>query len=254
MSGPAAGCAWVTGAGRGIGAALCLELARRGWRVAGSARTVAELEATAARAADLPGEIVPFPLDVTDAAATAAVIDAVEARWGGIDLAVLNAGIGERMSAAAFSGADFRRVIEVNLMGAVHGLDAVLPRMIARRGGRIGVVASLAGYRGMPGALPYGASKAALINLCEALMPDARHHGVGLSVINPGFVRTAMTDRNDFDMPLLMESDKAARRIADGLAAGRFEIVFPRRMALIMKIVRLLPNALYLRLSRRLVR
>jgi NAD(P)-dependent dehydrogenase (short-subunit alcohol dehydrogenase family) len=245
---------WITGAGKGIGRALALAMARGGAAVAASARTAADLESLAAEAGAAGGRIVPFALDVTDAAATAAVVAAVDRQLGPIGQAVLNAGTHLPVTAAAFSADPFRQLIETNLMGAVHGLAALVPRFVARRAGRIAVVASLAGYRGLPSAAAYGASKAALIALCEALRPDLERHGVVLQVINPGFVRTPLTDRNDFPMPFLIEADAAARRIVAGLRGDRFEIAFPRRFALLLKLLRCLPYPLYFAATRRLVR
>lgn len=245
---------WITGAGKGIGRALALAMARAGAAVAASARTAADLESLAAEAGAAGGRIVPFALDVTDAAATAAVVAAVERQLGPIGQAVLNAGTHLPVTAAAFSADPFRQLVEINLMGTVHGLAALVPRFVARRAGRIAVVASLAGYRGLPSAAAYGASKAALIALCEALRPDLERHGVVLQVINPGFVRTPLTDRNDFPMPFLIEADAAARRIVAGLRGDRFEIAFPRRFALLLKLLRCLPYPLYFAATRRLVR
>ena len=130
----------------------------------------------------------------------------------------------------------------------------LLPRLIARRAGHVAVVASVAGYRGLPSAAGYGASKAALINLCEALKPELDGCGVRLSLINPGFVRTPLTDRNPFPMPFLMDADDAAERLVRGLESGRFETTFPRRFTWGLKLLRCLPYALYFPLTRRLVR
>ena len=136
-------------------------------------------------------------------------------------------------------------------MGAVNGLAAVLPRFIARRAGHVAVVSSVAGYRGLPSASAYGPTKAALINLCESLKPDLDRFGVKISVVNPGFVRTPLTDRNPFPMPFLMEVDDAAARLAAGLDTGKFEITFPRRFTYLVKLARILPYGLYFRLVKR---
>jgi short-subunit dehydrogenase len=139
-------------------------------------------------------------------------------------------------------------------MGAVNGIAAVLPRMIARRAGHIAIVSSVAGYRGLPSAAAYGASKAALINLAESLKPDLDKHGVRVSLVNPGFVRTPLTDRNTFPMPFLMEVDDAAAQFVAGLDKGKFEITFPRRFTFLLKLARMLPYALYFRLVKRATR
>lgn len=249
MTGPIV---WCTGAGKGIGRALTLEYARRGRTVAASSRTIGDLQGVAAEAGDRL--VRPYPLDVTDAAATAATVAAIETDLGPIDTAIFNAGTHSPSWLSEFSSARFRNLFETNVMGVVHGLDALLPRMRERRAGHIAVVASVAGYAGLPSAAAYGATKAALINMCEALKPELDRIGVRLSVVNPGFVRTPLTDRNPFPMPFLIEPDEAARRIADGIAAGRFEIAFPRRMRWTMKLLRALPYPLFFALTRRLVR
>lgn len=248
------GRAWVTGAGKGIGRALALALARRGWSVAVSARTEADLEALAAEASGVPGSIQPFVLDIADPVVTASTVAQIRDAIGPLDLAILNAGTHRSVSAQGFDAAVVRALVDVNLMGTVNCLAAILPDFIERRSGRIAVVSSVAGYRGLPSAAGYGATKAALINLCEALKPELDQFGVGLSVINPGFVDTPLTAKNDFPMPFMIPADAAAATILRGLDAGRFEIVFPWRMALAMKLLRLLPYSLFFRLTRRMLR
>jgi NAD(P)-dependent dehydrogenase (short-subunit alcohol dehydrogenase family) len=244
--------AWVTGAGKGIGRAVALRLVRDGWVVAASARTGADLDALVVAVGDGPGKVVPFVLDISDAAAATHVLDAIECDCGQVDLAILNAGIHEPIDGAAFDAAIMRRLVETNLMGTVHCLEPLIERFVDRRAGRIAVVASLAGYRGLPTASGYGATKAALINMCEALRAELLPRGVTLSVVTPGFVRTPLTDRNPFPMPFLVDADIAARRIVDGLATGRFEITFPRRLAYLMKLLRILPYGLFFAVTRRL--
>lgn len=246
--------AWITGAGKGIGRSLALRLAADGWRVAVSARTEADLLSLAAEAERLHGAVAPHPLDVADEAAVARVLDAIEDGSGPLDLVVLNAGTHIPVAAAQFSAKPFRKLMEVNFFGVVHGLAAVLPRMIERGHGRIAVVASVSGYRGLPTAAAYGATKAALINMCEALKPELDRSGVRLTLINPGFVETPLTDRNDFPMPFLISAEKAADRIVRGLERGAFEIAFPRRFTFLLKLARCLPYALYFRLTGRISR
>lgn len=248
--------AWITGASSGIGRALSLRLARDGLTVAVTARSASALEALAAEAATTAaaggsGRIVPWPGDVTDAAVLQAAVEGIESSLGPLDLALLNAGTHTPMSAADFSIATARTLMEVNYMGVVNGLAAVLPRFLARRGGRIAVVASVAGYRGLPTAAAYGPTKAALINLAESLKPDCDRAGVTLQVINPGFVATPLTDRNEFPMPDIIPADRAAEEIVRGLAGNRFEIAFPRRFVAMLKLARLLPYSLYFRAVRR---
>jgi NAD(P)-dependent dehydrogenase (short-subunit alcohol dehydrogenase family) len=244
--------AWITGAGKGIGRALAQRLVADGWTVAASARTEADLDSLAA--ACPPGTVVPFALDVTNALATARTLDAIVERLGLPDLAVLNAGTHKPMPAETFSAQTLRTLVEVNLMGTANCLEVLIPSFIARKAGHIAVVGSVAGYRGLPTAAAYGATKAGVINMCEALKPELARHGVKLSLINPGFVETPLTDRNDFDMPFLIPAEKAADYIARGLGSDRFETAFPRRFAFIMKLLRILPDRLFFALTKRMVR
>ena len=191
---------WITGASSGIGRALALALAGQGRLVVASARDSLKLAVLAEAARSLPGRIVPLALDVTDPAA-------IEAAHGPLAQAVFNAGTHIPMGAGDFKSATLRKLIAVNLMGAAHGLEAMLPGMLARRSGRIAVVSSVAGYRGLPSAAAYSASKAAVIAMCEALRPDCAALGVTLQVINPGFVETPLTAKNDFPMPMMISAE-----------------------------------------------
>ena len=233
--------AWITGASSGIGRALALRLAASGVTVAASARNTTAL---ADLARDAPA-IHAFPLDVTDHAAVHATARDIARQIGAIDLAVFNAGIGRRMGLADFDAAEAGRTMAVNYQGLVNGVEAVLPTMLANRSGHIALMASLAGYRGLPRAASYTPSKAAAIALAESLAPELDGTGVRISLINPGFVATAMTERASHPLPFLIEPDEAARRIVAGLERGRFNIAFPRRMAALMTLGRLLPAPVY---------
>jgi hypothetical protein len=242
--------AWITGASSGIGRALALALAREGVVVAASARSRGALEALAAEAGT--GRILPTPLDVADrAAVTLAAEAALRVFRGPPDLAVLNAGTYLPISAEAFDAARFRAQVEANLMGAVHMLEALLPAYLAARRGHIAIVSSVAGYRGLPTSAAYGATKAALSNLAESLKYDLDRAGVKLQLVNPGFVKTPLTDKNDFKMPFLMPVEKAVERMIAGLQSNRFEITFPRRFTWQLKLLRLLPYRLYFAITRR---
>lgn len=242
--------AWITGASSGIGAALARELAGAGWQVAATARNEGALAALAADAEALPGLIRGFPADVTDAGALVDAVARIEADLGPIALAVLNAGTHRPMAARDFDAEAFAGLVEVNLVGTARALGAVMPAMIRRGAGQIAVVASVAGYRGLPTAVAYGATKAGLINMTEALRFGLHGTGVRIHVVNPGFVRTPLTDRNPFPMPFLIEPEEAARRIRRGLEGSAFEIAFPRRFVAILKLLRLLPHRLYFPLVR----
>ncbi|MBD3617935.1 MAG: SDR family NAD(P)-dependent oxidoreductase [Chromatiales bacterium] len=241
--------AWVTGASGGIGRALSLRLAGQGWQVAASARGEEKLRELAAQA---DGRVQVHPLDVTDAAATEAVVAAIEEQHGPIELAVLNAGDYQPMPADAFDAELCHRLMTVNYLGVVHGLAALLRRMRARGRGEILIMASVAGYRGLPLAAPYGATKAALINLAESLRAELGHAGVVIRVVNPGFVRTDLTAQNDFRMPALMPVEAAAEAIVAAIGGRSFEITFPKRFTYVLKVLRMLPYALYFPLVRRM--
>ena len=245
------GCAWVTGASSGIGRAVALRLARDGMAVAASARREDALEDLVREAADLPGAIMAAPCDVTDSAQIAETVRRLEADHGGIELAILNAGVYMTDRADRLDADKFRAQVELNLMGTVDCLTALMPGWIERRRGHLAVVASVAGYSGLPGALAYGATKAALINLCEGLKFDFDRLGLKIQLVSPGFVRTPLTDRNEFPMPFLMEVEDAADRLVDGLKGNAFEITFPRRFAYMLKLLRCLPYRLYFPLIRR---
>ncbi|MGI9421106.1 MAG: SDR family NAD(P)-dependent oxidoreductase [Geminicoccaceae bacterium] len=236
---------WITGASSGIGRALALNLASRGDRVAASARGEAELRSLAEEAATAAGGIHPYPLDITDAESCAVTVDRVSDELGPITLAILNAGTHHPIDVEDFAAADLQRLVGVNLVGTGNCLDPLLKRMIPAKSGHIAIVASVAGYRGLPTSAYYGASKAAQINLAEALKFDLDRHGIKLQLVNPGFVRTPLTDKNAFPMPFLMEVEDAAERMARGFEISAFEITFPRRFAYLLKLLRMLPYRLY---------
>lgn len=248
--------AWITGASSGIGRALALALARRGVVVAASARSRERLEGLAAEAGAEAGNgaarILPTPLDVTDRAAVkAAAAAAIRVFRGPPDLAVLSAGTYLPMSAGDFDAARFRAHVEVNLMGTVHMLEALLPAYLAAGRGQIAIVSAAAGYYDLPASAACGATKAALINLCESLKRDLDRAGVKLQFVNSGFVKTPPTDKHEFEMPFLLPVETAAERMIAGFAGKRFEITLPRRFAWPMKLLRLLPYPLYSAVTRR---
>lgn len=238
--------AWITGASTGIGRELAIALARRGVKVAASARSADKL----AELARLYPNIASLPLDVSDPAATQEAARTIAATLGPIDLAVFNAGTWEPMTARNFSAAKAARSMAVNYQGVVNGIEAVLPAMLERGAGHIALVASVAGYRGMPLAGAYGPTKAALINLAETLQGELSQRGVAVSLINPGYVATPMTSINKFPMPFLVEAENAAQRIVRGLEKRKFEIAFPWQLVTLMKLGRILPYRLYFWYSR----
>ena len=234
-------CVWITGASTGIGRELALFLARQGATVAVSARSADKLAEMQA----LHPAIKPYPLDVMDADRVAQVFAAIEREHGPVDLAVLNAGIWQPMLVSDFSAGKAKASMGVNYFGVLHALEPVMRAMTARGRGHIGIVSSVAGYRGLMKGAAYSPTKAALISLCEAIYPSLKHKGVTLSVINPGFVKTPMTDVNTFPMPFIVPVEKAVQTIAHGLVRGKYEIIFPWPMALMMKTLRIVPNRLF---------
>lgn len=240
---PQDGAVWITGASAGIGRALALKLAGKGYRVAATARRADALASLAAAGA---GRIAAHAGDVTDAARMAEIVATIE-RDGPIALAILNAGayhLGDERK--AFDAQTVWSTIETNLGGTVRCLDPLLQAMTARGRGQIAIVASLAGYGGIPGSIAYGAAKSAMITMAEALRLTHAARGLTIQVINPGFVDTAMTAPNPYPMPFIMSADKAADIICAGLARGGFEISFPRRLVWPMKAAFLLPYAAWL--------
>lgn len=231
---------WVIGASTGIGAAVARELINAGARVALSARSRGRLDAIAEAT-----DAIVAPLDVTDRASVHAAADRVRAAFGALDLVIVVAGTHSPMRADAFDRAKADELLAVNLHGPLNCLEAVLPSLLEQGRGGIALVASVAGYRGLPKALIYGPSKAALIHLAEGLYLDLHGRGIAVYVVNPGFVDTPLTRPNDFAMPALMTAEKAAKRTLDGIAAGRFEIHYPRRFTYWLKLLRILPYPAY---------
>lgn len=236
--------AWIIGASSGIGSALALALAGEGHAVAISARRAELLNEIAGRS-PRSGAIIPAPLDVRDPATIASAVTEVFNRLGRLDYCFLNAGKYE-LSRSGIDPAVYAEVTRVNYLGVVECLSVVIPRLIQQGSGQVLVTASVAGYRGLPQAGAYGPTKAALISLCETLAVELKPSGVRVRVINPGFVRTPMTAKNRFYMPFLIDAEEAAQKIMRALPSRRFEIAFPWPMILIMKMVRILPNRLYL--------
>jgi short-subunit dehydrogenase len=252
---------WLTGATSGIGEALVAPLVRRGARVAITARRGGRLDAISAQyAAGGASTVLAVPGDVTDRAAVIGAARRIENAWGGIDLAIFNAGGSvdhDRQSAIedaeAFRSEPYTATMALNYFSVAYGLEAVLPAMLARGSGHLAAVASLAGYR--PSAsVPYGASKAAVIYLMDGLRFEVAPRGLGVTVINPGFVKTPLTDRNRFDMPFLLEASDAAERIVRGLERGKKEIHFPAQLSWTMKMLRILPYPVYERIMTRFLR
>ncbi len=237
------GTVWITGASSGIGASLATLIAERSLAesVAASARSTDKLEALS----KANPTIKSYPVDVTDAVAVAECVSGIEEESGPIALAVLCAGTWKLTDIEGFDIASARAGIEVNYMGVIHALAAIVPGMMKRRSGHIAIVASVAGYRGLPLSAAYGPTKAALINLAETLRAELRPYGITVSIVNPGFVDTPMTSDNPFPMPGIISAESAAQSLLAGLEAKKYEIIFPRGFGYSVKALRYLPNAVF---------
>ena len=231
---------WLVGASSGIGQATAHVLHARGARVFVSARNQQALDVFAVAH---PGAIA-LPVEAGDSASVKTAAQTVLAS-GPLDLVLYCAGYYKEMRATEFDLGEMLRHQQVNYVGALHVLDAVLPHFVARKAGHISLISSVAGYRGLPKSLAYGPTKAALINLAETLYVDLQDSQVGVSLICPGFVETSLTANNQFRMPGLIKPGQAAEEILNGWAKGQFEIHFPKRFTLLMKALALLPAALY---------
>lgn len=245
---------WLVGASTGIGAATASALHAAGAQVVVSARSASAL---AAFVKAHPGARA-VPLDATDVAAVRAAAQKALAQ-GPLDCVVYCAGYYRAMDASQIDLDDMLRHNQVNYVGALNLLDAVVPQLLAQpvnpatgQRGHISLVGSVAGYRGLPNSLAYGPTKAALINLAETLYLDLHRHKVGVSLINPGFVETPLTAQNTFKMPALISPKQAAAAILKGWARGTFEIHFPKRFTVGLKVLRALPYWAYFALTRRL--
>ena len=232
---------WLVGASSGIGAALATLLLERGARVALTSRSRDALDALAAG----HGDALVLPAAVTDADGLATAHAQILALWGCVDIAIFNAGRHESMRAWELDLGRAQTLIDTNLKGVLNGLAAALPDMLDKTHGAVAVVASVAGYAGLPTSLIYGATKAALINLAETLYLDLAPKGLGVHLICPGFVATPLTAKNEFAMPALIPAVEAAHEIVAGLERGEFEIHFPKRFTRLVKLLRLLPYRWY---------
>lgn len=245
---PQDGVWWITGASSGIGRGVALEAARRGFRVIATARRLDVLQELAREADGLSGHIIPAVGDISDADGILHLVAQIEADHGPISLAFLNAGTYRPVNAHPFDAPAFREMFAVNVGGTINCLAAILPLMCGRSWGQIAVNASVAGYIGLPRSSAYGGTKAALIAMAESLKFDTDRCGVTMQIVNPGFVETPLTAKNDHPMPFLMPLDKASKLICDGFETGGFEITFPWQLSRILKFLRMLPYSIYFRL------
>ncbi len=237
---------WLIGASSGIGLATAKALHAAGARVVVSARNAELLQ----QFVDAHPGAQAVVLDVADTAAIATAARYVQTQQG-LDVVMYCAGYYQAMRAAEFSLTEMLRHLDINYTGALRVLDAVLPELLPQQRGHISFISSVAGFRGLPQSMAYGPTKAALINLAEALYYDVSPHGIGVSLINPGFVEPPLVANNDFPMPALITPEKAAAEILSGWRKGQFHIHFPKRFTRMLLLMRLLPYRWYFALVRR---
>ena len=241
---------WITGASSGIGKALAIKFAKEGWKVAISARREELLKNIAQ-----DNNIFDYSLDVTDEKKVGEVFKKILEGFKNIDLCIFSAGTYEPKLEKEISQEQIRKTMEVNFFGVVNCIKAVEEYFKNMKNGHISIVSSIAGYRGLPNSSGYGPSKAALSNLAESLYFDFKKHNVKVSLISPGFIKTPMTDKNEFRMPFIKSPEFAAEKIYNGLVkSNAFEITFPKQLTMIFKLFKVLPNRIYLFLISKLVK
>ena len=242
---------WITGASSGIGKALALKFAQEGWQVAASARRESLLN----EISELNKNISPFPLDVTDKEKCKEVFEEIKNKYQNLDICFFSTGTWDPKKEKNIDIEQMESVMKINFFGTLNCIKTVENYFKDKKSGHISIVSSVAGYRGLPNSTGYGASKAALINLAESLYFDFGRHNVRISLVSPGFIKTPMTDKNQFRMPFLKTPEFAADKIYNGLVNGSsFEIDFPKELTLILKLLKILPNRLYLYLIKKLTK
>tara|TARA_Y100000590_G_scaffold469181_1_gene655395 strand:- start:2487 stop:3266 length:780 start_codon:yes stop_codon:yes gene_type:complete len=233
---------WITGASSGIGKELAIKFANSGWIVAASARRKNLLE----KLSEINKNIKPFPLDITEKGNVEQTFKKIISEFVDLDVCIFNSGINSP-NPENIKTENIRKIFETNFFGTTNCIESVLEFFKSRKRGHISIVASTSGYRGLYSVSGYGASKAALINLTESLYLMLHSYGVNVTLINPGFVKTPLTDKNDFKMPFLVMPNEAAKKIYDGITKGKkFEITFPKFYITLLKLMRVLPYKIYL--------
>ena len=233
---------WITGASSGIGKALAIKFAKEGWQVAASARRENLLK-------DLNNQdpnIYPFPLDVKNEDNVKKIFQNILEKFKTIDISVFCTGIHDPDAEKNLSSEKIREIMETNFFGTLNCIMAINNYFIEKKSGHISIVSSVAGYRGLPAAAGYCASKSALTSLAESLYFDFKRHSVRVSLVSPGFIKTPMTDKNKFPMPMIKSPEFAAEKMFIGLTKkNAFEIHFPIAFTLMMKLLKIMPNWLY---------
>jgi short-subunit dehydrogenase len=244
---------FIIGASHGIGEALAIKYFNSGYNVVLSARSVDKLEKIKEQLEKKSQDqkVLITHLDVEDVNSLQKSSAEVLEKFSKIDLVIFCPALYQPMLAMDFDLEIAKKIININLIGCLNFLHVILPIMQKEKSGHIAIIASVAGYAGLPRSFAYGASKAALINLCEGIYPELQKENIDLSIINPGFVATRLTDKNNFKMPFIISPEKAADIIFAGLAAKKFEIHFPKKFTILLKILRFLPYKLFFTLTKK---
>jgi short-subunit dehydrogenase len=236
---------WITGASSGIGRALALKFANNGWLVAASARRENLLQELSRQNENIHS----FPLDVTNIEQCKVVFKNIIEKFNGIEISIFGTGIHDPKSEKEFNLEKIRKIMEVNYFGTMNSINAVYDYFNQKKSGQISIISSVAGYRGLPAAGAYCASKSALTSFTESLYFEMKRKNVKVSLVSPGFIKTPMTDKNDFPMPMIKSAEFAAEQIFIGLTKkNSFEIHFPKMFTFFLKFLRILPNSIYFKL------
>ena len=243
---------WIIGASSGIGMELVKKFYENDYNVIISARSLSDLQNLKTEIEvdnkNSNKEIFIANLDVVNLDNFSLAVKNILQKFVKIDLVIFASAIYERMEAENFDLALAKKIMEVNFNGFLNLLHLILPHFLQQKSGHIACIASVAGYSGLPQSFAYGASKSALINLCEGIYPELKLKNIDLSIINPGFVKTRLTDKNNFEMPFIISSKQASDYIYQGLIAKKFEIHFPKKFTFILKFLRILPYRIYLKI------
>ena len=236
---------WITGASSGIGRALALKFANEGWIVAASARRENLLQ----ELNKINENIYSFPLDVTNADQCKTVFKNIIEKFKDIEISIFGTGMHDPRSEKEFNLEKIKKIMEVNYFGTMHSINAVYNYYNSKKNGQISIVSSVAGYRGLPAAGAYCASKSALTSFAESLHFEMKRKNVRVTLVSPGFIKTPMTDQNDFPMPMIKSPEFAAEQIYTGLVKKKgFEIHFPKAFTFIMKFLSILPSSIYFKI------
>ena len=241
----------ITGASSGIGRGLAVELSRRGARVGLIARRAEALAELVREIENANGKAISLPADVMDAESLSAAATQLRSALGPINVLIANAGVGATIDGAELKGSAVASVINVNVLGAANSVAAVVPEMVKRGTGHLVVISSLAAYRGLPKSAAYCASKAAVSAFFESLRLDLQPHGIDVTIIHPGFIKTALTAGRHAQMPFLMELEDAVRKIISAIEKRKKSYAFPWQLASIVRAGMIMPNFMYDWISRR---